>query len=104
MNQEKLISNLQLLQLHPEDNVAVMMQSGIEGEMVVLGDIVLNLPSDLSMGHKLAITPILKGADITKYGAPIGMASTDISFGDHVHLHNVESRYTIIEDLEEGQI
>ena len=40
------------------------------------------------MGHKTAIVPILQGAPIIKYGAPIGYATRDIAEGEHVHTHN----------------
>ena len=45
-------------------------------------------------GHKIAVRPIASGEEIRKYAQFIGLASTDISPGDHVHTHNVEFRNT----------
>ncbi|UWQ18046.1 UxaA family hydrolase [Jannaschia sp. M317] len=92
---------MKLLHLHRSDNVAVLAADGRAGDRVALasgGDIVL--PCDLVMGHKIAIRAIPAGADVLKYGCPIGYAATDIAVGDHVHLHNLTSRYTVIEDME----
>ena len=47
--------------------------------------------SDIPYGHKIAVCPIRKGEPIIKYGEEIGLASTPIKVGEHVHVHNVES-------------
>lgn len=41
------------------------------------------------LGHKFALQPIAKGEPIVKYGLPIGIATTAIAPGEHVHIHNV---------------
>lgn len=94
---------LRLLHLHQADNVVVLAQDGPEGAEAQHGSASIPLPCDLKMGHKLAICAISEGSDIVKYGAPIGVASCDIAPGAHVHLHNIQSRYTVIEDMEGGQ-
>ena len=43
-------------------------------------------------GHKLALAPIAAGEPIVKYGEVIGLATAAIEPGDHVHVHNLESR------------
>ena len=55
------------IQIHPSDNVAV----------------------DTATGHKQALTDIPSGADVVKYGFPIGHATADIKAGEHVHTHNM---------------
>ena len=40
-------------------------------------------------GHKYARGPIAAGADVIKYGMPIGHATRDIAAGEHVHTHNL---------------
>ena len=55
------------IQIHPSDNVAV----------------------DTATGHKQALTDIPYGADVVKYGFPIGHATADIKAGEHVHTHNM---------------
>ena len=89
-----------LLVLDPRDNIAVLKRPVKQGSTLAVpgGSVVMS--GTLGMGHKIAIKPIPKGADVLKYGAPIGFAAHDIAAGDHVHLHNLTSRYTVIEDME----
>ncbi|WP_227268153.1 UxaA family hydrolase [Roseobacter weihaiensis] len=89
-----------LLHLHARDNIAVLAQDTAAGAVAALGTAQFRIVADLSMGHKIAIHPIPAGADILKYGCPIGFAAQDIAAGEHVHLHNLTSRYTVIEDME----
>ena len=46
----------------------------------------------LQTGHKIAVCDILKGADVIKYGYPIGYATEDIKKGDSVHSHNMKTK------------
>ena len=46
---------------------------------------------DIPIYHKIAIKAVKKGDFIIRYGEKIGIATTDISPGDHVHVHNVSS-------------
>jgi altronate hydrolase len=66
--------NSALLQLHPDDDVAVALR-GVDA---------------VPRGHKVAAHDIPIGAPIRKYGQIIGFASQPISAGEHVHVHNVE--------------
>lgn len=45
----------------------------------------------IPMGHKFAIKDIKQGDSIIKYGESIGVATKNISKGEHVHIQNVES-------------
>lgn len=92
-----------LLHLHRNDNIAVLAQDAESGATARHETVAIPIPVSLGMGHKIAIAPIAKGADVLKYGAPIGIAARDIEIGEHVHLHNLTSRYTVIEDMEAGQ-
>lgn len=51
-----------------------------------------NVGIDIESGHKYALVPIKNGEDVTKYGYPIGIATSDINEGDHVHSHNIKSK------------
>lgn len=93
-------SNNRLLILHPEDNIAVLKRPTESGTEQIVDGRAVTVATPLTMGHKIAIRPISKGEDVLKYGAPIGFASEDIKAGEHVHLHNLTSRYTVIEDME----
>ena len=89
-----------LLHLHPSDNIVVAVRPLTGGEVIDCEGVALHVPRDLGLGHKLALHDIAEGADVMKYGAPIGRAACAIAAGDHVHLHNLVSRYTVIEDIE----
>ena len=51
-----------------------------------------NVCVDLTTGHKIALCDIAKGADVIKYGYPIGFAIADISKGESVHSHNMKTK------------
>lgn len=89
-----------LIQLSPKDNIAVLAQTINEGDSVVLSGKEVTLSQTLKMGHKLALHPIAAGTNVLKYGLPIGFASNDIPLGAHVHVHNLTSRYTVVEVTE----
>ena len=75
--------------LRPEDNVAVAARNLPPDLEVRHNGSVVRLANRVGLGHKLALRDIRKGEAITKYGQIIGFASTDISAGSHVHVHNV---------------
>ena len=55
-----------------------------------------NVCVNLQTGHKIAVCDILKGADVIKYGYPIGYATEDIKKGDSVHSHNMKTKLGVI--------
>jgi len=82
--------------LDPRDNVATLVsengKQGAKFRLLVDGvEQEFTLASDIPFGHKFAIRPIAKGAQVTKYGYSIGVATVDIRPGEHVHIHNIES-------------
>ena len=92
-----------LLVLHPTDNIAVLKRPVAGASRHIISGLEFAVSTTLTMGHKVAIRPISKGDDVLKYGASIGYATCDILPGDHVHLHNLASRYTAVEDMETDQ-
>jgi len=82
---------------HSADNVATMLTSGTEGGVVqLIGDAFedygrIPLAEAVPVDHKLAIRSIAAGEQVTKFGASIGRASTEIAAGSHVHVHNLRS-------------
>jgi hypothetical protein len=82
------------LLLHPDDNVLVARATAPEGTEVALGGITVLLNEAIPMAHKIARQAIVAGDTIRKYGMPIGIATTDIAPGAHVHVHNIRSGYT----------
>lgn len=45
----------------------------------------------IPLGHKVAIETRQPGAEVLKYGTPIGVAPEGLSVGDYVHTHNLKS-------------
>ena len=80
---------MDLIHLHPTDNVAVATNSVSAGSRVVCNGQTLNAKQDILVMHKMALKPISKGEAIIKYGQVIGFANCDIAAGEHVHIDNV---------------
>jgi altronate dehydratase small subunit len=87
------LTDPRLLQLAPEDNVAVARRTIAAGEQILIAGQMVCLSGEIPVGHKLAVRHIAAGQKIIKYGAPIGSATRDIACGEHVHTHNIASDY-----------
>lgn len=81
--------------LHPTDNTATLLTDGRMGDVISVAlantTTSIRLVADIPFGHKTALVPIQKGHAIIKYGEIIGRATSDITPGEWVHTHNVES-------------
>jgi len=78
------------------DNVVNLIGPGNKGDQVdcTVADAdteAFTLADDLPSNHKFARRDIKSGEDIIKYGLVIGVASTNIAKGRHVHAHNIDS-------------
>ena len=84
-----------------KDNVAVAIEPIAKGDAAVYvcegKEVSLPALEDITIYHKLATRDIAKGEPVVKYGEHIGIASSDMKAGEHVHVHNVEGHR---EDLE----
>ena len=80
-----------LLQIRPGDSVAVALTPLPAGTSVSAGGKAIVLREDIPAGHKVALCDIPAGADIIKYGFPIGHALQEIPAGSHVHIHNLKT-------------
>ncbi len=80
--------------IHPSDDVAVALAPISKGEQA-LGVTALD---DIPFGHKMALRPILRGEDVTKYGMPIGRATEDIPLGAWVHTHNLATKLDTVRE------
>ena len=80
----------------PADNVAVALEALSAGDTIVCRDGVIQVvvTEDVPQGHKVAVSEIVKGSPIVKYGAVIGTALVDIQAGGHVHNYNIEDGVT----------
>ena len=77
------------IQVHPDDNVAIIVNSdGLkEGSCFEDG---LVLVEDVPKGHKVALKAIANGEPIIRYGEIIGYANEDIRKGGWISEHQVE--------------
>ncbi|OUN15232.1 hydrolase [Gemmiger sp. An87] len=82
--------------IDPQDNVIVAIEplkAGDEVNYTLNGQTEsLKAATDVTIYHKLARRDIAKGEPVVKYGQHIGVAACDIKAGEHVHVHNVESK------------
>ena len=80
--------------LNAKDNVATALVDLSGGASLVVSspdgsELNVLLRQDIPLGHKFALAPIPSGAQVVKYGVPIGAATQDIDEGEHVHVHNL---------------
>lgn len=75
----------------PRDNVVTCCAPIACGDTVTVGTTVVTATQDIPIYHKMALCRINAGATVYKYGQPIGIASTQILPGQHVHVQNLES-------------
>jgi altronate hydrolase len=83
-----------LLTIDPRDDVAVALSGLAAGDPVADG---VTARADIPAGHKVALRRIAAGAQVRKYGWPIGHATADIAPGDHVHSHNLATSLSGLE-------
>lgn len=76
-----------LIHIHPEDNVAVALRP-VPAGTVLAG---VTAAQEIPQGHKMALQPLEAGAQIVKYGFPIGHATQAIAPGQWVHTHNMKT-------------
>ena len=82
-----------LIRLADQDNVAVATANLARGARLEVGGTTLITRDPIPFAHKVAIRAIEAGAQIFKYGVPIGRAKVAIEAGQHVHVHNIRSDY-----------
>lgn len=77
------------LLLHRNDDVLVAKVGLPAGTLVQTASGPVALPAPVPAGHKIAYRGRAEGEPIHRYGQVIGLASTSIRPGDHVHVHNL---------------
>lgn len=79
--------------MHSNDSVVTLLRSVKKGEVLTFAiedsTCTLTVKEDVNFGHKLALKKIETGETILKYGESIGVATTTIEAGEHVHVHNL---------------
>jgi len=102
MNSSDKKTDSRVLILAPGDNVAIAKSDIPAGTTLQVMGVTVKLKTNMETGHKFAFLKVAKGGGITKYGAPIGVATQDIAPGDSMHIHNVTSDYIPTYTLDEG--
>ncbi len=74
-----------VLRLSEADDVAIAVDNVARG--AAAGEVVAL--EDVARGHKIALRDLDAGALVHKYGHVIGVATTAIRAGEHVHTHNL---------------
>jgi altronate dehydratase small subunit len=91
-----MVQRKQFTLFNPKDNAAIALSRLEQGSTFFIkkGEktFKVTLKDTIPFGHKFAIEHIKKGDDVRKYGKPIGVATTEINRGEHVHIHNVVSK------------
>jgi altronate hydrolase len=80
------------IMLHKSDSVAVLKRPVKPGDDVLFGSQVLHIRAPIGAGHKIALSALVDGAAVRKYGQIIGFARGSIAPGEHVHTHNLVIR------------
>ena len=80
-----------VFRVDPRDDVAVALRPLAAGEIVEVGEERIAVRAPIERGHKIALRPLAAGAEVLKYGWPIGRASAPIEPGDWVHSHNLKT-------------
>lgn len=84
---------LDVIQIHPADNVCVTTRPLAGGTTVTCGSVQFVLNEPCPLGSKLALTALMAGDKVVKFGAPIGSMTADVGIGEYIHTHNLQSDY-----------
>ncbi len=81
--------------IHPKDNVVVALKEVHTGDVLSYieegEERTLVALNEIPIYHKIARENIGLGNKVVKYGELIGLATTSIRLGEHVHVHNITS-------------
>lgn len=80
-----------LIRINVRDTVAVALHPVAKGETLPVAGGFVTAVEEIPQGHKIALSPILKGQPVIKYGCTIGHATENIASGSWVHTHNMRT-------------
>lgn len=84
------------IHLHPEDHCVVALRKLGKGESIHLSNSQsVTMKKDIPPGHKVAIAARKSGEPVFKYGWSIGIATGEVSPGDHLHDHNLKCHHEL---------
>jgi altronate dehydratase len=84
---------MKCIQINKDDNVAIAVCDLAAAEEISLEAITVVVQEPVPAYHKVSIETIESGAEVIRYGVPIGKATQRIAPGYHVHLQNMQSSY-----------
>jgi len=79
------------MRLHPEDDVAVVLEPAVPGDTVTVEEDVVVIRDPVPRFHKVALRDLQEGSLVRKGGEVIGAAARPVQRGQHVHIHNLRS-------------
>lgn len=79
------------IKINPADSVVVCLQAMSKGETIEIDGKTVILGQDTPAGHKVIIDDTPEGADIIKYGYPIGHAMKNLKAGEWVNENNLKT-------------
>lgn len=77
--------------INEKDNVAVALTDLAAGKVIATKDKEVIVKEDIMRGHKVTLCDIPEGANVIKYGNPIGHVTADVPAGCHVHTQNIKT-------------
>jgi altronate hydrolase len=86
-----------VLHLDPRDDVAVALRPLASGTRLAVDGVTLQVRQPIPQGHKVALRDLSAGAEVKKFGWPIGVMRADVRAGEHVHDHNVATLLSGVE-------
>jgi altronate hydrolase len=75
--------------LHPADSVAIARVAIPADQTLHINGTAVTSLAAIPAGHKIAIRSVAAGDPVYRFGNIIGFATTPISIGEHVHVHNL---------------
>ena len=79
------------LKINQADSVVVCLEAKKKGDLIDVDGRQITINQDTPAGHKILIKDVNQGADIIKYGYPIGHAMQDLKAGDWVNENNLKT-------------
>ena len=86
-----------LLRLDPRDDVATALRPLEPGERLEVDGEIVDVREAIPFGHKVALRDLPSGAEVRKFGWPIGALTAPVQAGAHVHAHNVATQLEGVE-------
>jgi len=77
------------IRLDPRDNVAVVTADVKSGDLIDADGVRVQAAEPVPRGGKVSLMAIPYGEPVLRYGEEIGLATTAIAPGQHVHTHNL---------------